>query len=325
MSFPGSESKQDCTASETPTVSICIPSFNAEDSIVLCLESVLAQDSSNAEIVLVDNCSTDRTIELATAALQGVPNVRIVQNESNIGRVPNWNRCIELARGEYLKFAFTNDALLPGALVDLVTGIQADPSIVMVGSRQRSVSKMPEVLPKLPKSYPRKTLESDEALEFFARNGFAAAGSLNGMIYRRSVILQHRLWFNTEIPYFSDFIQALEMATYGRTVLLDVESHCFNMGALHRHHNVGMKNPSQYLAEHRVCTGRHMELLRQQGCDENLALNYLLGRYYWYLGEGWKLSARDAMNTFSGFPRHQVTVAAKTLWCKVKQKLKTRY
>ena len=99
-----------------------------------------------------------------------------------------------------------------------------------------------------------------------------------------------------------------------------MESHLFNMGALNRYHNVGQNHVPQYLAEHRVCTNRHMELLKQHGSDQNLALNYLLGRYYWYLGQKWDLSAKDAIKTFSGFPQHQLTLAAKTIWFHIRQK-----
>jgi glycosyltransferase involved in cell wall biosynthesis len=299
---------------DEPLVSICIPSYNAAASIGRCLRAVLEQNVANTEILLVDNCSTDNTLDVVRALAADRSELRIVRNESNLGRVPNWNRCLELARGKFVKFAFTNDALLPGALRCLLDAIKDDSEVVMVGSRQKTVRGMPDRLPSVPDVFEQKPLAAADALEFFARHGFAAAGSLNGLILRRSTLVANGLRFDVTVPYFSDFILALELAALGRTVLLDMESHLFDIGAQHRYHNVGQKDPSAYLAEHRICTARHMQLLEQQGRDPKVALDYLLGRYLWYLGQGWNLTVSDALRTFGGFPSLQAKVAAKTWW-----------
>jgi glycosyltransferase involved in cell wall biosynthesis len=278
------------------------------------LSSVLAQDLTDTELLLVDNCSTDRTVERARELIGSRSDSRVVVNESNLGRVANWNRCIDLARGEFIKFAFTNDALLPGALTLLVDAIQHDPEAVMAGSRQWAVHGMPDELPPVPDRTARNSMESGDALEYFARHGFADAGSLNGMIFRRAALQQHGLRFDESIPYFADFALALELAAFGRTVLLDAETHCFDHGAQQRYHHVGQKNPSVYLADYGRCIRRLMVLLENTGRDRRVALDYLEGKYYWYLGQGWDIWPLDAVRTFSGFPSYQVSAAAKTLW-----------
>ena len=305
----------------SPLVSVCIPSFNAEGVIRQCLDAVLAQDLSNAEVVLVDNHSTDQTVAVAADMLTAMPNARIVENERNIGRVANWNRCFELARGKYVKFAFTNDAMLPGGLQELLRVVEADDEIVVAGSRALAVKDIPEPLPPVRPGAASAKRTSADALEYFATDGFEAAGSLNGMIYRRSVVVEGELWFREDMPYFADFVQALEMAAVGPVALLDAETFCFNHGAVGRYHYAGQENPKSYLSEYRRRTDRHMELLRRNDRDSGLALRALIGRYYWYLSQGWSISPADAFHVFQGQPRTQWGVAARTTWFRVKQRL----
>ena len=303
-----------------PLVSICIPAFNAEATLASCLRSVLMQDVPDTEIVLVDNCSTDRTIEIARDMLSSHPMARIIQSSTNVGRIGNWNRCLEEAKGKYIKFAFTNDALLPGAVQALVRAMEAHPDTVIGGSRQKAVSAMPEVMPVVPNDAMIHLRSNADSLEYLARNGFASLGSLNGMIYRRSAIESSGIKFRDDIPYFADYVHALELASIGTTATLDTETYLFNEGATGRYHFAGLKNIPKFLEEHRICTRRHMELLRQHGRPGDVALNYLWGRYFWYLGQGWNISPSDAWRTFRGSPAHQLKAFAKTAWFRMRRR-----
>lgn len=307
------------TSARSPLVSICIPAFNAEKTIVQCLRSVLEQQVEDAEIVLVDNCSTDRTVALAEEILKDITDCRVVHNSSNLGRIGNWNRCLEIARGKFVKFVFTNDALLPGALKHFVQVMEGDRELVMAGSRQRTVSTLPEVLPIFDDEIVTTVRNSGDAVAFLAKDGFASLGSLNGMIYRRSVIIGHGLRFREDLPYFADFIHAMELASHGKVAFLETESYLFNEGATGRYHFAGLKCIPKFLAEHRACTNRQMQLLRTLGRPEQPALDYLWGRYFWYLGQGWKISPIDALRTFRGFPVLQLQATLKTAWFLVRK------
>jgi len=91
---------------------ILIPTFNAEQFLERTLVSALNQ-TKKVDIVVVDNCSTDNTIKIAQKY-----NVEIVQNSSNLGRIGNWNRCIEIAqekRAPFFKLLFAGDILKENA------------------------------------------------------------------------------------------------------------------------------------------------------------------------------------------------------------------
>ncbi len=299
--------------SPAPLVSICVPSFNAEHTIARCLGSVLGQDLSQAEIVVVDNCSTDRTCEVAATCLDGFPRTRIVRNPSNVGRVGNWNRCLDEARGTFIKYMFTNDVMMPGALAELLRSIVHDADVVMVASSALHVPAVPSLWTPVPSGATLHRRSSGETLDFFAKHGFRT-GSLNGMIYRRAPIVERGLRFREDIPYFADFYQAVELAPSGATVFHDLPTFYFDESATGRYHFVGLQDPRRFFVEHRQCTELIAKLLREHGRSPQPAFQYLVERYFWYLGQGTKLTAQDAWHIFGGYAGLQLKMAARTFW-----------
>lgn len=96
---------------DNPLVSILIPVYNREAIIEKCVSSALNQSYVNVEVVVVDNCSTDSTWNILTKMLSGNKNLRVQKNDMNIGPVLNWKKCINLARGSYLKILWSDDLM----------------------------------------------------------------------------------------------------------------------------------------------------------------------------------------------------------------------
>jgi len=94
-------------------LTVAIPNYNGGENLIRAIRSCrnINLPVENFEILLVDNCSTDNSVENARKLLKEFPNLRIEINEKNIGRVGNWNRCLDLARGKYLIFLFVNDEI----------------------------------------------------------------------------------------------------------------------------------------------------------------------------------------------------------------------
>lgn len=101
-------------------VSICIPIYNGSAFLRPCIESALAQSHPDLEIVMVDDCSTDNSAEIARSLTAGVPGVHFSVNVKNRGLVGNWNRCVELASGAWIKFLFQDDMLDPHCVAKLL-------------------------------------------------------------------------------------------------------------------------------------------------------------------------------------------------------------
>lgn len=101
-------------ATTAPLVSVCIPMYNNATTIARCLDSVLAQDGVDFELVVVDDESSDGGADIVARVLR--PGDRLVRNDRRLGLVGNHNRCLELARGTYIQFVHADDWLLPAAL-----------------------------------------------------------------------------------------------------------------------------------------------------------------------------------------------------------------
>lgn len=97
---------------ETPLVSIIITNYNREKTIATAIESALAQDYSNLEIIISDNCSTDNSVNVIKTYVNDF-RVHFFQNEKNIGMLGNFKICFEeRAQGEYVTIVNSDDQLI---------------------------------------------------------------------------------------------------------------------------------------------------------------------------------------------------------------------
>ena len=102
------------TNSSTPKVSVCIPVYNGSDYIAESIESVLGQTYKEFQLIVADNCSTDNTEEIVRNFHD--PRLTFIRNKQNLGLAGNFNRCLELAKGEYVCIWHHDDVMLPDNL-----------------------------------------------------------------------------------------------------------------------------------------------------------------------------------------------------------------
>ena len=108
MSTPTHASLSTGLRQEQPTVSVVVVNLNGRDLLAPCLTSLVRQthESDRLEIILIDNASTDGSVEMVR---KDFPEVRILVNDSNVGFAPAVNQGAEVANGEYLAL-LNNDA-----------------------------------------------------------------------------------------------------------------------------------------------------------------------------------------------------------------------
>lgn len=111
-----------------PLVSVIITTYNYAHTVGVAIDSALAQDYPELEVLVVDNCSTDTTPQLVERYL-GDPRFRYIRNESNIGMVPNHNKGLRESRGEYVLFLSADDFLLPGHVLHSYRFLRDHPEI----------------------------------------------------------------------------------------------------------------------------------------------------------------------------------------------------
>jgi glycosyltransferase involved in cell wall biosynthesis len=112
-------------------VSICVPTYNGTRYLKDCLDSVLAQTFEDFEVVVVDDCSTDSTLGIVRQYAASDERFRVSRNERNLGLVANWNRCVDVARGEWVKFLFQDDLLEPSCLEQMLRASRSGVDLVV--------------------------------------------------------------------------------------------------------------------------------------------------------------------------------------------------
>lgn len=100
-----------------PNVSILIPVYNRENFIQDCIISAINQNYDDCEIIVVDNCSTDKTFEkIIEVAKYSSKKINYYRNDTNLGPVLNWLKCLSYSSGKYIKFLFSDDLLTPDCI-----------------------------------------------------------------------------------------------------------------------------------------------------------------------------------------------------------------
>lgn len=118
-----------------PTVSICIPAFQAERHLQTTIDSVLAQDYADLdlEIVIVDNNSSDSTREILEKLTDD--RVRVIRNEATLPMVDNFNHAIRQSRGEFVKLVCADDTLEPDCIAAQCAVLADSPDVALVAVR----------------------------------------------------------------------------------------------------------------------------------------------------------------------------------------------
>lgn len=93
-------------------ISVCVATYNGEKYLAEQLESILSQLSDNDEIVISDDNSQDRTIEIAESFAD--PRIFIIKNSVNRGVVRNFERALEASKGDYIFLSDQDDVWLEG-------------------------------------------------------------------------------------------------------------------------------------------------------------------------------------------------------------------
>jgi glycosyltransferase involved in cell wall biosynthesis len=198
-----------------PRVSVCIPSYNSAQFLGETIESALAQEYGDYELVVCDNASTDGTRELV--ARYKDPRLDYRRFERMVGQAANWNRCLDLARGTYVVLLHSDDLLEPRFLARAVAFLETQPSAGLVHCAVRHIETdgTPREIQRL---YPEDHLStSEELLRQLLFEGCVVNPA--GVMVRRSVYDAVGR-FTEEIVWGVDWHMWMRIALHGATAYL---------------------------------------------------------------------------------------------------------
>ncbi len=129
---------------QEPMVSVLTPVYNMGQFLPDCIESVLRQSYKNFEYIIVNNCSTDQTLEIALAHAKKDTRIKVHNNTEFVGVIANHNIAFGLIspNSKYCKVVSADDWIFPDCLAQMVALAEANPSVGIVGSYQISGSSV---------------------------------------------------------------------------------------------------------------------------------------------------------------------------------------
>jgi glycosyltransferase involved in cell wall biosynthesis len=124
--------------SDPPPISVCMPVYNAERYVAQAVESILDQTFGDFEFLILDDASTDGSIEILRRYAARDPRIRLT-SRPNRGVARTLNELVDQARGEFLARMDADDLALPERFARQVAYLRTHPECVLVGSRVRLI------------------------------------------------------------------------------------------------------------------------------------------------------------------------------------------
>ncbi len=181
----------------TPKVTVLIPVYNAEPYLKECIESILNGTFTDFELLLIDDCSTDSSVEIIRSVTD--PRIRLVVNSRNMGIARNRNKGFDLSRGGYIAFVDNDDISTPDRLEKQTAFMDAHPEVGFCGSWIQEIYADGRPIENGLIEYPASDAEIRERL-------FRECPIWNpSLMIRQSVITRNNLYHDADFTLGEDF------------------------------------------------------------------------------------------------------------------------
>jgi len=200
---------------DEPLVSVVTPVYNGADFLAECIESVLNQTYKHYEYIIVNNCSTDRTLEIALSYAQKDGRVRVHTNAEFVGVMENHNIALSLISPEakYCKVVCADDFIFPECLAKMVEIAEANPSVGLVVAYSLAGKKV--YFDGL--EYERKVVKGSEICRASLLGGPFVLGNPTSSLYRADLVRETKAFYPSSNPHSDTTAcyQLLEHADFG--------------------------------------------------------------------------------------------------------------
>ena len=190
-----------------PTVSIIVPVYNAEKTIGRCIDSILGQQYTDFELLLVDDGSKDGSGAICDSYAMADSRVQVIHKE-NTGVSDTRNIGISRARGVYLQFLDSDDWITPDATKLLVEAAGEHNCDLVISDFYRVVGE--RVSRKGDIDEDRVLTREEYAAHMMEQPADFYYGVLWNKLYRRDIVADHHLQMDPEISWCEDFMFNLE-------------------------------------------------------------------------------------------------------------------
>ncbi|NIK91361.1 glycosyltransferase family 2 protein [Mangrovimonas sp. CR14] len=188
---------------DIPKVSILTTIYNREKYISACIESVLNSTYKDWELIIVDDQSKDRSVEIARTYEAKDARIKVYVNEKNLGDYPNRNQAASYAKGKYIKYLDADDLIYPHGLEIMVKTMEQFPNAVLGVSQEVAEDFKPYPFIMTPQEtferefLKRGVLNFGPTATIFKRKEFEELGKFTGTRF----IGDTEMWYKIALKY----------------------------------------------------------------------------------------------------------------------------
>lgn len=321
-----------------PLISIIILNYNGRKYIRQCIESVLESDYDNFELIVVDNNSTDKSIDIVRAKFDDDHRIKLIRNSKNLGFATGNNIGVLHAKGEYLALLNVDTVVHPKWLRELIAVMEPDPTIgvsqpkILLLDNKSLFDSAGDYLDFYGLSFSRggEWPEKDIGQYNTVHDIFSARGA--ALVTRKEIVQRIGLFDDDYFLDFEDIDFCWRVRLYGRRVVFVPNSIVYHKGAgissqvsfdikgMHPTKNILMTMIKNYNTSHMInlviiphfisfITGLFMlEQLLMKRRDKLKRIKYRIQGHFWILSNITKIRAkrRYVQNTIRNVPDSEI-------------------
>lgn len=184
-----------------PLVSIVTPFYNTAEYLEECIESVLAQLYDNWEYILVNNCSTDGSLEIAQKYAGQESKIRVLNNNTFLSQIQNYNHALKQisSQSKYCKIVQADDWIFPECIMKMVEVAEDNSKVGIVSAYQLAENRVQ--LDGL--SYKNKVFDGHDLCRLYLLKGQWHFGTPTSLLYRSDAVRNKSTFYN-ELSLYED-------------------------------------------------------------------------------------------------------------------------
>ena len=201
-----------------PSVSVVVPNYNHANYLSQCLKAILDQSVKPQEIIIIDDASTDNSVEVISKFAKQDSSVKLILNEKNLGTELTCVKGLEFATGDYIIFAGADDYLLPGFFEQSLRLLAKYPEAGICSALCRRINGNGDYIDTVPETpYVANTpcYISPEKMRFNMLNTNTWEVMVSTVLYNRQLLNKAKAYSLDAGKYIDVFSATLMALNYG--------------------------------------------------------------------------------------------------------------
>jgi glycosyltransferase involved in cell wall biosynthesis len=225
---------QDQISASPVGVDVAIPCYQYGRFLRECVTSVLTQGYRDVRVLIIDNASTDDSVEVAQQLAAEDRRVELVARQRNLGLHASWNEGIDWASSKYFMILCADDFLVPGCFTSSIAVMEQHPEVGFafgLPAYLRPQQAMPDLACD-PRDMPWRIIPGGDLIERFCREGVNHVPGSGVLV--RTVAQKLAGYYRPELPHTTDFEMWMRLARLGPAARTEAQLAVFRLHRLAR-------------------------------------------------------------------------------------------